>query len=78
MRKDVNLNRGAKIKFAPCSNPREDRNVVMESGGVKILRCRQHGGYFISVFGSSGGHHYRTIQGAIQVWKSCLKDYSRP
>ena len=55
MGEKVNLNRGAKIEFAPCSDPYDVENVVKDSDGIKILKCRQHGGYYISVWGSSGG-----------------------
>lgn len=73
----VNLNRGAKIEFAPCSDSHDVENVIKGSDGIKILKCRQHGGYYISVWGSSGGRHYETIQGAIQEWKYCLRSWRK-
>lgn len=73
MTEKVNVNRGSKIVFSKCSDPRSLKNIVKEDRGIKIVRCEQHGGYYLSVLGSSGGYHYETLQGAIQGWKSTFR-----
>lgn len=73
----INLNRGTRIVFSQCSNPLDSRNIVREYKGVKIVRCDRHGGYYVSIGGSSGGYHYKTIQGAIQGWKATIRAHNK-
>ncbi len=73
----INLNRGTEIIFSKCTNPLDSRNIVKEYKGVKIVGCNRHGGYYISIGESSGGYHYKTIQGAIQGWKASIHSHNK-